>query len=144
MTTPVAGDPGSQDQNQAIAEQLQAQATGVQGTDSAGIYGDPAGAAQHAPVQPQEQVAADLVAAGSKPAEVDTAALLEQLQALAAKVADLQSQGTVVSASASAKPPVLDEVINALSGVTPGIVHAFQLVAARIDALEGKPADAEA
>lgn len=105
---------------------------------AAGIYGDPAGASVSAPPQSDAQVAAGLVAAGAQAASGDVSGLQAQIDALNARLAAADQAKADAAAAAEPKPPVLDEVIGALSGVAPAISHAFQVVAARIDALEGK------
>ena len=131
-------EPVSQEQAQAaVAAQLQGQAAGVQGSDQAGIYGDPAGASQHSPVQSEAQVAADLHAKGAQAAQVDAEALLAQIQADAARIAELRAQAEAHAFAVTGgepKPPVLGEVVAALSGVSPGIVHAFTVLSERLDA----------
>lgn len=148
---PVAGDAGTAEQTAAVAEQLQGQAAGVAGTDSAGIYGDPAGASQHSAPQTEQQVATELAAKGGAATSVDTEALLKQVQQMAEQLARLQAAQTdAASAAALAepKPPVLDEVLTALSGVSPGIVHAIVLVGERLTAIEehlfGSPSQEQA
>ena len=130
----------STEEQAAVQSQLgqQAQSAGGDPT-AAGIYGDTAGASQHAPPQSQAQVAQGLIAQGGSATSVDAEALLAQLQALAAQVADLQAakQAADVAAHvAQSRPPVLDEILGALSGVTPGIVHALSVVGERVDAIE--------
>jgi hypothetical protein len=143
---PVAGDTGTDEQNAVVADQIGEQAASVTGTDSAGIYGDVAGASQRSAPQTEAEVAEDLQARGGKATEVDTEALLKQLQDLAAQVAMLQNAGAVIIRDSTPVPPVLEEVHGALSGVSPGIVHAFELIAGRLAALEhhlfGSPEEA--
>lgn len=127
--------PDSPEAQAAVQSQLGAQATTVGGTDVAGIYGDPAGASRSAPAQSPEQVAQNLVSQGAQPAAPDVGALLERIQALEAQQAAEAASKAKAEADAAPKPPVLEEITAALSGVAPGIVHAFMVIAAR---LEGK------
>jgi len=140
---PVAGDPGSAEQTAEVEAQLRGQATVVQGQDSAGIYGDVAGASQRSAPQSDQEVAEELQAKGAKATEVDVAALMEQMQKMQADLAALQSAAPATPAEYLARPPVLEEVHSSLSGHAPGIVHAFELIAARLTAIEehlfGKP-----
>lgn len=135
----VASSPEAQ---AAVRATLAGQAQGVGGTDSAGIYGDVAGASQVTPAQSPEQIAADLAAKGAQPATGDTDAILAQLQAQIAalqKAADDRAASEQqAAADAAPKPPVLQEVIGALSGQPAGIVHAFQVIAGHLEELLGK------
>lgn len=112
-------------------------APGVTGTDSAGIYGDPAGAAQHAPAQSPEQTAADLAAAGAEAHSVDAEALLRRIQAL-------EAERDAAAAANAPAPPVPYNLGQVVLGQAPSIVHAFELVEERLAALENPGGDAEA
>ena len=117
----------------AVQASLAAQAATVGGTDSAGIYGDVAGASQQSPPQSEAQVAADLQAAGAQPAQGNVADLQAQIDALNARLqadADAKAQA---AADAAPKAPVLEEIIGALSGAGAGVVHAFTVIAERLD-----------
>jgi hypothetical protein len=108
MTTPDA----------AVQAQLAAQATGVTGQPSAGIYGDPAGA--QAPA-----AAVDMVAAGAAPVAVDAAALLARVQQLEADAAAARP------AVVPYVPPKASDLVAHLGG---SLAHAFQLIENRLDA----------
>lgn len=133
---PVAGDPAPTSDVQAqTAALIGQQAAGVAGDPSAaGIYGDVAGASQHAPAQTQEQVAQGLQAAGGQAASADVTALLERIQALETANAEAASAQAKAEEDAKPKPPILEEIVSALSGASPGIVHALSVIAGRMDA----------
>lgn len=133
----------SPEEAQAAAEQQVAGiAASAGGQDSAGIYGDPAGAAEHAPAQSPEQVASDLVNAGAQPAAPDVSELLAAVQAQAAQLAALQQKidaqaAQVAAGEAEAKPPSLLEAL-ASSVVGSQVAHLFGIVEERLSALEAK------
>ena len=131
---------GPEDAVQAVRDQLSGVAGGVGGTDSAGIYGDPAGAAQHAPPQSPADVAAGLHAQGGAPAAPDVSQLLAAVQAQAEQLRKLQEQidaRQAAEAIAEATPPSLLEALGS-SAVGGAVAHLFQIVDARLSALEGK------
>lgn len=138
---PYTPAPVSAEQDAAVRAGLAAQAQAVGGDPTAaGIYGDVAGRGQPTPNVSQEEVAATLAAKGGQAASVDTEALLAQLQAqaeaiqaLQAHVSTLQAAGPITVA-AEPKPPVLEEIVGALSGASPGIVHALSVIAERLTA----------
>jgi len=121
----------------AARAQLGQQAQAVQGTDVAGIYGDPAGAGAPAPVQTPEQIAAGLQAKGAQPASADTGELLKHLAALAQQVQDLQDAHNAAQPK-PAEPPKPLKLPDLVHGAGAGVVHAFSLAEERLAALEGK------
>jgi hypothetical protein len=132
MTTPY--DPAAQDA--AVQWQLAQQAQAVQGQPSAGIYGDPAGAAQPS--------AATLDLGKAQATAVDVEALLGQLQ-------ELQARAQAAVDAANPPPAEPDTSLHMDSGA-PGYLHTFKdTVEARLAALEVKaglrkadePADTE-
>jgi len=129
----------SVDPQAAAAALLGQQAQTVGGVDSAGIYGDQAGAAQHAPGQSDAAVAAGLVAQGAQPASVDVGALQARLEQLEKKQAADAQAAAVAAEAAAPKPPTLLEIA---SNLAPSLAHAFQVVEERLGKLEGgdKPA----
>lgn len=125
---------------QAARDQLSGVAGSVGGQDVAGIYGDPAGAAQHSAPQDPAAVAGDLAARGGAAAAPDVAQLLAAVQAQAARLAALQEQIDARQAAeqvAEAKPPSLLEVIGS-SALGSQAAHAFAIVDERLAALEAK------
>jgi hypothetical protein len=126
MSTPI--DPAAE--QAAVQAGLAEQAGAVGGTDSAGIYGDPAGAGQHAAGQTAEQAAQNLIAAGAAPHEVDVHALLERIQALESAAAE----AAALVAPAEAVPLKLAEIV--AGAAAPAVVHAFELTEERLHALE--------
>lgn len=131
MTQPVPADPAQQ----AVREQLGVQAQAVTGTDVAGVYGDPAGAAQRTPEQTTEEVASGLQAKGAAPSVADLDTLTKQLAAQQEAIAKLQAaaQAATPAPAAPAKPTALTDVLHS---VTAPVYHAFQLTEERIQALE--------
>ena len=119
MSTPV--DPAVADA--AVQAQLREQAQSVQGTPSAGVYGDPAGAS----AAPQH-----LDLSSAKGYEVDAQALLKQLQALTDA-----AQAREDAANPPAAPP--DNTLRADPNA-PGWLHDLVgKLEARLGKLEGKP-----
>ena len=131
---------GPDEAAQAARDQLSGVAASVGGQDVAGVYGDPAGASQHAPAQSPEQVASGLAAAGGQAAAPDVAALLAAVQAQADQLRKLQEHIDARQAAeqiAEATPPSLLEALGS-SAVGSQVAHLFAIVEARLSALEGK------
>jgi hypothetical protein len=131
MSTPI--DPAAE--QAAVQAGLAEQAGSVGGTDSAGIYGDPAGAGQHAAGQTAEEAARNLLAAGAVPHEVDVMEMLERIRALEA------DRDALIAAAAPA-PVVPLKLAEIVLGQAPSVVHAFELAEERLHALEHPDADA--
>lgn len=125
---------------QAARDQLGGVAASVGGQDVAGIYGDPAGASQHAAPQAPEDVAAGLAAAGGAPAAPDVSALLKAVQAQADQLAALQQQIDARTAAEQITPPTPPSLVEivASSAVGSAVAHAFSVVEDRLAAIEAR------
>lgn len=117
-----------------IAPQVGQIAQTVGGTDVAGIYGDPAGASQSTPAQSPAEVAQGLVAAGGQAASPDVAALLARIEAMEAANKAAADKAAADAKAAEPKPPVLEEILAAVTGASPGVVHALTVIAERLSA----------
>lgn len=136
--TPV--DPNDPAVQAAVQQLLAQQAQGVGGTDSAGIYGDQAGASQVTPEQTPAQTGQALLAAGGTPNPPGLDALVASLQAqidqMNAKLADQAKEAAAAAEAAAPKPPSLADVIDS-SSFSSAVAHAFRVVEERLAALEG-------
>lgn len=124
----------------AAAQQVEGIAATAGGQDSAGIYGDPAGAGQHAEPQSPAQVASDLVNAGGQPAAPNVDELMALVQGYAEQLKAVQEQINAqaeAQATAEDKPPSLLEAL-ASSSVGSQVAHLVGIIEERLAALEGK------
>ena len=117
----------------AVRAYIAAQSQAATGADVAGIYGDVAGASQHAPDQTPEEIAAGLAAKGAKPAAADPDALMAMIERMAAELADLKAK-TLPAEPEPVEPLKLTQIV--AGKVSAPVAHAFDYLEERVRALE--------